>query len=73
MPRANEMEVIEADEDVLRQTAAIMGKTSASARALEELKERQARGEDAAIYQQGSVLLVGPRIEDGCKDERAAE
>ena len=61
MPRANGMEVVEADEDVVRRTATIMGPSSASARAIEDLEARRAAGEEPVIYQRGSVLLVGPR------------
>ena len=64
MPQANGMEVIEADEAVIRRTASIMGPSSASARAIEDLETRRTKGEDAVIYQRGSVLLVGPRAKE---------
>ncbi|WP_298847421.1 hypothetical protein [uncultured Salinicola sp.] len=61
MPRANGMEVVEADEEVVRRTATIMGPSSASARAIKDLEARRAAGEEPVIYQRGSILLVGPR------------
>ena len=53
----------QADEAAIRRAAGILGESSAAARAIGDLDARRAAGEDASIYQQGAVLLVGPRID----------
>lgn len=53
----------EVDENAIRRTANIVGPSSASARALADLDERRAAGEDAALFlTHSSSIVVGPRI-----------
>jgi len=54
--------VRQVDENVVRQSARILGNQSASARAIEDLEKRRTAGEDAVIYEHNNTLLVGPRI-----------
>lgn len=42
--------------------AKIMGKSSAAAKALDEMKRRRAAGEDVALLICGSIILVGPPL-----------
>ena len=48
--------------DRAERLAKIMGKFSAAARALAELKDRQAKGEDVVMLVQGPMILVGPPL-----------
>ena len=53
---------IVADKRAIERAARILGPSSASAKTLAEYKKRKEDGEDVEIYQQGEVLLVGPRV-----------
>lgn len=48
-------------DDRAERLAKIMGPSSATAKALVELKQRRANGEDAVLLIAGSMILVGPR------------
>lgn len=53
------------DSELCRRVAAIMGESSAAARALRDHSERAAEGEQVAIYVKGHTWLVGPPIGTG--------
>lgn len=51
--------------DTLVRIARVVGPSSAAARALKEINERRARGEEnIACYRYGATLLVGPRVDE---------
>jgi hypothetical protein len=51
------------DEDVARKVASIIGPSSAFGRALSELDERRAGGEDLLLVRRGASLLIVPRAD----------
>lgn len=58
MSRQIRVEVIA--EQVVRQSAQILGPSSAASCAIREAEARRSRGESAAFYKHGNTILVGP-------------
>jgi hypothetical protein len=50
------------EESTLERAAKILGSFSAAQLALDDAKERRARGQEVAFYLRGETILVGPPI-----------
>lgn len=56
------------DPNVALKIAEIIGPSSAAAKALVELTERLARGEDVGLFKRGAAFIVGPSVKEGKRE-----